>query len=515
MAGLNWRGGLIGQHGDGRSAIRDGLVERNRGTDTQARSAGFGPVSGTRFLVGNGQVCATISCNILRYQQAFCWTEEIIVTIHLRNAAGVCALSIGLLVCSSAGAIATADETETGTPTTGTQGVSATGEGTNTTTSTSTGPTSTVGNQRVDVETSVGGTTTTGTTTTSTNGQGPTSTVSAQTNTSGDNKDGTGASALEAKTNEVGATANSTTNTSESKPAAAAHTSPAGSSGASTSAPGIASKTSAPVTPKPVQITNTVVVPVTNAVITLAQGFGTASLTLLSLPGSKTPITDVITAVQIMLSAVVDAVVEVAQVPGNLASLFGVAAYDARPPLIGTRGALDTVARGPVDLPLLGTAGPLLPIGAVEAPMFGNVIHTSNIGAAATTGLKNELSLSGLAPVPSGVSPATTSFLDHIVRSVLVPASLTALAAIAVPGIGGLLIVCAAGIRVGYRQAKAGLALRASGIARFAGPGPMGVVRSGSLIALHSRTPRLGKPSATRAAEAKAAHAPRLLESVA
>jgi hypothetical protein len=84
-----------------------------------------------------------------------------------------------------------------------------------------------------------------------------------------------------------------------------------------------------------------------------------------------------------------------------------------------------------------------------------------------------------------------------------------------VPGIGGLLIVCAAGIRVGYRQAKAGLALRASGIARFAGPGPMGVVRSGSLIALHSRTPRLGRPHGIRAVREETASAPLLLESVA
>jgi hypothetical protein len=125
------------------------------------------------------------------------------------------------------------------------------------------------------------------------------------------------------------------------------------------------------------------------------------------------------------------------------------------------------------------------------------------------------MALSGLKPAPASVSAATTSFLDHVVKSVLVPASLTALAAIAVPGIGGLLIVCAAGIRVGYRQAKAGLALRMSGIARFAGPGPMGVVRSGSLITLHPRTSRVDKPHAAHAVRARTATATRLLESVA
>ena len=172
------------------------------------------------------------------------------------------------------------------------------------------------------------------------------------------------------------------------------------------------------------------------------------------------------------------------------------------PPLIGIGGAVDRARAHPPTFRCSGRrlAAAASAVPTLEAPLLGTVIQPSSIGGAAATGLKNDLSLSGLAPVPSGISPATKSFLDHVVSSVLVPASLTALAAIAVPGVAGLLIVCVAGIRVGYRQAKAGLALRVSGIARFAGPGPMGVVRSGGLIALHTRTPRLGKPHATRAA---------------
>jgi hypothetical protein len=61
------------------------------------------------------------------------------------------------------------------------------------------------------------------------------------------------------------------------------------------------------------------------------------------------------------------------------------------------------------------------------------------------------------------------------------------------------LIVCAAGIRIGYRQAKAGFMLRASGIARFAGSGPLGVVRTGSLIALRPRPVRAARHAAPRA----------------
>jgi hypothetical protein len=82
----------------------------------------------------------------------------------------------------------------------------------------------------------------------------------------------------------------------------------------------------------------------------------------------------------------------------------------------------------------------------------------------------------------------------------LVPASLSALAAVALPGVGGLLIICAIGMRFGYRQAKALLAVRRAGIACFAGPGPLGVVRSGSLIALRPRASRVVRPQAARAA---------------
>lgn len=269
---------------------------------------------------------------------------------------------------------------------------------------------------------------------------------------------------------------------------------------------------------EPGPITKTVVLPVSNAVVSIAKALGQVTFTLYNLPSSKTPVTDVIMSVSVMVGSVMGAVVEVAQVPGDLATLLGANPDDVQPPLIGAGGMADRPVRIPVDIPLLGpeiSQAPQAPVFTADAPLFGTVIRASNTGSPVTTSLKNDMSLSGLAPVPSGVSPATTSFLDNVVTSVLVPASLTALAAIAVPGIGGLLIVCAAGIRVGYRQAKAGLALRASGIARFAGPGPMGVVRSGSLIALHTRTPKLGKAQTKPAVRATAGSGPRLLESVA
>jgi hypothetical protein len=73
---------------------------------------------------------------------------------------------------------------------------------------------------------------------------------------------------------------------------------------------------------------------------------------------------------------------------------------------------------------------------------------------------------------------------------------LTALAALTLPGVGGLLIVCATGVRLGYRQAKAGFALHATAIARFADSGGLGVARSGSLVALRPRPARVLTSSA-------------------
>ena len=89
------------------------------------------------------------------------------------------------------------------------------------------------------------------------------------------------------------------------------------------------------------------------------------------------------------------------------------------------------------------------------------------------------------------------------------PASLAALALLALPGAGGLTILTAAGVRIGYRQAKAGFVLRTAGIAGFARPGagPLGVVRSGSLVVI--------RPRAAHVARARASSTGSLLDKVA
>ena len=61
----------------------------------------------------------------------------------------------------------------------------------------------------------------------------------------------------------------------------------------------------------------------------------------------------------------------------------------------------------------------------------------------------------------------------------------------------GLVVLTAAGVRVGYRQAKAGFVVQAAGIARFAGPGPLGVVHSGSWVVVRPRALRVARPRAS------------------
>ena len=105
-------------------------------------------------------------------------------------------------------------------------------------------------------------------------------------------------------------------------------------------------------------------------------------------------------------------------------------------------------------------------------------------GPAAMTASKPRFALTGGLP----------GYLKRIANTLLVPVSLWALVSTAVPGIAGLLTISFAGVRVGYRQAKANFALRTSAIARFSGTGPLGVVSSGSLITLRRPVARSSAP---------------------
>jgi hypothetical protein len=83
----------------------------------------------------------------------------------------------------------------------------------------------------------------------------------------------------------------------------------------------------------------------------------------------------------------------------------------------------------------------------------------------------------------------------HTYGGIIVAVSLSAMFAAALPGLIGLAIPVVAGMSIGYRQAKAGRALRTSGIAHLAPSAPIGVVRSGTLIALRPKRKRVATPN--------------------
>jgi len=139
---------------------------------------------------------------------------------------------------------------------------------------------------------------------------------------------------------------------------------------------------------------------------------------------------------------------------------------------------------GVSGVPLGGNAE-VAPLGGMAASIFSAM---SEVGRAS--------SLPGMAPpaLNGAISKGLRSFVPHSFSDLPRAASLWALAAVALPGFGGLVVLSLAGVRIGYRQAKAGSVLRTAGIARFARPGPLGVVRSGSLVVVRPRKLRVARP---------------------
>ena len=145
---------------------------------------------------------------------------------------------------------------------------------------------------------------------------------------------------------------------------------------------------------------------------------------------------------------------------------------------------------------------PVIPV-AVEVP--------TALLAAGT--LSVPLTLGTESPVPDALTPQLLSSLSYAtapadgpaktsgggwlaylatqislgVREALRNVSVTDLALAALPGLVGLLFFFASGVGLGRRQARFGFALQSTGAMRFAAPGPLGVVRSGSQIAVRVR----------------------------
>jgi len=146
-------------------------------------------------------------------------------------------------------------------------------------------------------------------------------------------------------------------------------------------------------------------------------------------------------------------------------------------------------------MPVADIATGVAPLGGLAASISAAMTQIGG-GASSLPGLaqsffrpaSSELLLTGTGSLSGLAAPSGVAGLMILNAAGVLPISLAALAALALPGAGGLTFLTAAGVRVGYRQAKAGSALRTAGIARFAGPGPLGVVRSGSLVVIRPRT---------------------------
>jgi hypothetical protein len=243
----------------------------------------------------------------------------------------------------------------------------------------------------------------------------------------------------------------------------------------------------APVTNAVAQVPS-LVAPVTNAVVLVSDLVAPGANVFMLVPSLVATGVDVIVALRDVLTSVAGSVVTLTQqLPTDLASLFGV--DGAAGPAAGIGGAgLAAVADAfvPAAPSVSQLLLPLLPTDAPGVPMVGDTAGAAALGAMAMTrvGLHSlDSSLPGTAALAKGGSLRNVlSDFQGPLCVVLLSVSLAALAGAALPGVGGLGIFTAAGVRVGYRQAKAGSALQPPGIARFARAGPLGVVRSGSLI---------------------------------
>jgi hypothetical protein len=238
------------------------------------------------------------------------------------------------------------------------------------------------------------------------------------------------------------------------------------------------------------------VAPLTNMLALVPNLVAPVTNVVASAPSLFAPGLDVIAAVQDMLASAVGTVVLLAELPFDLvASLLGVSATAGpamnAPPGIG--GVRQTAAANP-SRPAAPMAASqlLLPLpvaGVPDGPRADNTAALGMPGDSATL-----VSLDSPLPAPSAQAPDATSpwharfHYGQAVAAFLVTASVAALAAAAWPGIAALGIFTAVGVRIGQRQAKTGFALQASGIARFARQGPLGVVRSNGLVAIHRRT---------------------------
>ena len=187
---------------------------------------------------------------------------------------------------------------------------------------------------------------------------------------------------------------------------------------------------------------------------------------------------------EILLTAAHGTVVALTQLASAVSSFFGVAGLGpvASPPA-GVDGAGPAVA---ADASVLAASSqlpaPWALAGIPGVPLVGHTAGVTALGGIGTTQVDRDSSLTATA-APARDGPDLMDGPSKVVRAfgeALKSASVWALIAVVLPGLCGLSMLTGGGVHLGHRQAKFGFALQTGGIARFAHPGPLGVVRSGS-----------------------------------
>ncbi|MGB2919198.1 MAG: hypothetical protein WA944_02600 [Mycobacterium sp.] len=278
---------------------------------------------------------------------------------------------------------------------------------------------------------------------------------------------------------------------------------PTGSGSASPYGPAEEQESAAVAAPRPLMRVFTTM---TTVVVSLGSAAAAVPPVVFSLPFSETPISDVIALLETVMASVSESATAASQLPSDLAAdlaaLLGVESIGTNPGVIEgpSESRLEILAEGITAVPDTMAPTPLaLPMTAEL--LFGDPTEPSRSGALTSTAFSAVAASPDTVPSPLAARMGEhQSLIDRAFGALLVPLSLWALATGALPGLAGLVVMFGAGIRVGYRNAKASFAMRVSGIARFAGTGPLGVVRSGSLIALHSGAGRADTQRALRSA---------------
>ena len=444
-------------------------------------------------------------------ERSFGWWGEIVVMSHLRFAAGVCVLTAGLLMGGAGGAVAVADPSSSGSTAHGDDGTKVSGQQSSTDAK-KPKKKEPGGKDTKDEKKDAGGTDTKDD---KKNAGG--------TDTKDDKKNAGGTDTKDEKKDAGG------TDTKDEKKDAGVvaavpdHVAPVPNAAApAPNAVAPAPYAAAPVANLVGPVSDVIasvqdmLTPDAGAVVPLTQLQSDLYSFLLGIAGMAPvanlvgPVSDVIALIQDMLTPDAGAVVPLTQLQSDLYSfLLSIAGMG---PAAGLGGLADAGPSPAADAWVASQWPRGLPVAAIPGgPLAGNA--ATGVATLDVTALGRASALSGMAPPPSNGAIPTNGAIPVGVRSFLrhtyselselplpIAVSLSALFAAALPGVGGLVIISLAGVRVGYRQAKAGFALHAGGIARFAHPGavPLGVVRSGSLVLVRPKASRVVRPGALR-----------------